>query len=328
MANGHEEGLKNQDQYVEMTSGILVTPSGPYSDDVRIFVMASGRSRHKKTLEDSRYCARSIRYCFDHNSFIRIWISTIQLPTRAERENLQLGRRCKCDGVRIFPDGIRKENNNDLFFLKNGNTKESLSLDKIHVDPFLEVDVEEMMNRWVRKELKTFNEEARLSIQHWKDSWQKRIYKVNQRRVIANPKEYFFVHKIVKLLRVTTEQQHELDSIEQIIMMRENVKPYCFSKVGFKYLNKNDIEGESHGFQLGIESYQIKINLTAPMLIFPGNRAYNPYFIIDESDTGLSYLNSKGEKMVMNLIKIMKFCDATLERVLKKIKLKTFETEF
>nr|GFB16811.1 hypothetical protein [Tanacetum cinerariifolium] len=99
-----------------------------------------------------------------------------------------------------------------------------------------------MMNRWVRKELKTFNEEARLSIQHWKDSWHKKIYKVNQRRVRANPKEYFSVHKIVELLRVTTEQQHELDSMEQIIMMRENVKPYCFSEAGFKYLNKNDIE--------------------------------------------------------------------------------------
>nr|GEW53175.1 hypothetical protein [Tanacetum cinerariifolium] len=32
--------------------------------------------------------------------------------------------------------------------------------------------------------------------------------------------------------------------------------------------------------------------------------------------------------MVMNLIKIMKFCDATLERVLKKTRLKTFEIEF
>nr|GEY78267.1 IIS transcription factor [Tanacetum cinerariifolium] len=218
MANGHEEGLKNQDQYVETMSGILVTPSRPYSNDVRIFVTASGHHHY------------------------------------------DAGKKGE------------KENTKDLFFLKNVNTKERLSLYKIHVVPFLEVDVEEMMNRWV-----------------------------NQRRVRANPKEYFFVHKIVELLRVTTEQQHELDSMEQIIMMRENLKPYCFSEDGFKYLNKNDIE------DIG---------------------AYNPYSIIDELDMGLSYLNSKGEKMVMNLIKIVKFCDATLERVLKKIKLKTFETEF
>ncbi|GJU61783.1 RNA-directed DNA polymerase, eukaryota [Tanacetum coccineum] len=49
MANGHEEGLKNKDD-VETASRILVMPSRPYSDDVRIFATASGRSRHKKTL--------------------------------------------------------------------------------------------------------------------------------------------------------------------------------------------------------------------------------------------------------------------------------------
>nr|GEU66360.1 hypothetical protein [Tanacetum cinerariifolium] len=30
----------------------------------------------------------------------------------------------------------------------------------------------------------------------------------------------------------------------------------------------------------------------------------------------------------MHLVKIIKFCDATLERVLKEVKLKIFETEF
>ncbi|GJV85770.1 hypothetical protein Tco_1525668 [Tanacetum coccineum] len=59
--------------------------------------------------------------------------------------------------------------NKDLFFVKYGNTKENsyvLSIHKIHVVPFLEDDLEEKMNRWVRKEFKTFNEEAWLSIQH------------------------------------------------------------------------------------------------------------------------------------------------------------------
>ncbi|GJV96862.1 hypothetical protein Tco_1548439 [Tanacetum coccineum] len=41
-----------------------------------------------------------------------------------------------------------------------------LSLYKIHAERFPEVDLEEKMNHWVRKEFKTFNEDARLSIQH------------------------------------------------------------------------------------------------------------------------------------------------------------------
>ncbi|GJR85090.1 hypothetical protein Tco_0209101 [Tanacetum coccineum] len=68
--------------------------------------------------------------------------------------------------------------NKDLFFLNHGNTKEKkhiLSLHKIHAEQFPEVDLEEKINCWVRKEFKTFNEDARLLIQHWKDSWHKRV---------------------------------------------------------------------------------------------------------------------------------------------------------
>ncbi|GJR13367.1 RNA-directed DNA polymerase, eukaryota, reverse transcriptase zinc-binding domain protein [Tanacetum coccineum] len=44
MAIWHEDGLKNQDQSVETVSRLLVTPFGFESDDVRIFVTASGHN--------------------------------------------------------------------------------------------------------------------------------------------------------------------------------------------------------------------------------------------------------------------------------------------
>ncbi|GKA33964.1 hypothetical protein Tco_0720393 [Tanacetum coccineum] len=194
------------------------------------------------------------------------------------------------------------------------------SFHKIHAVPFFEEDLEEKMNRWVRKEFKTFNEEARLSIQHWKDSWHKTMYKINHKRVRANPEEYFSNHRIVEVVKVTTEQQHGLDYMEQIIVMRENDKPDSF-------LRSRVIWEKVHDFQLGIESYQIKINLTAPTLIFPSIEACDPYSIVDKPTTGLIYLNNKNEKRVIDLIDISKFCDATLERVLNEVKLKNFETE-
>ncbi|GJU33223.1 hypothetical protein Tco_1176812 [Tanacetum coccineum] len=57
--------------------------------------------------------------------------------------------------------------------------------------------------------------------------------------------------------------------------------------------NPNEPPKGVHDFQLGIESYQI--NLTAPTLTFPD------------------------EKRVMYLTKIVKFCDATLEKILKEM---------
>ncbi|GJV42341.1 hypothetical protein Tco_1420781 [Tanacetum coccineum] len=201
-------------------------------------------------------------------------------------------------------------------------------LHKIHAVPFLEDDLEEKLKRWVRKEFKTFKKEARLSIQHWKDSWHKIRYELNQRRVKDNPEEYFSNNRITEVVRITTDQQHGLDYMEQIIMIRENDIPDSFSEADFKYLNKNDIADlyylylnkkvnfyeiklmnslitfirscviweRVHDFQLGIESYQIRVNLTAPTLTFPGIEAHDPYFIADKPNTGLIYLKGKEDK--------------------------------
>ncbi|GKC69560.1 hypothetical protein Tco_1115443 [Tanacetum coccineum] len=73
---------------------------------------------------------------------------------------------------------------------------------------------------------------------------------------------------------------------------------------------------------------KIKINLTAPTLIFPGIEKHDPYSIVDKPDTSLIYLNKKNEMRVMYLVEIVKFYDVTLEKVLKEVKLKIFQTEF
>nr|GEU31813.1 hypothetical protein [Tanacetum cinerariifolium] len=77
----------------------------------------------------------------------------------------------------------------------------------------------------------------------------------------------------------------------------------------------------------GIKSYQVKVNLIAPTFTFLGIKAHESYSIVDKPTTGLIYLNSKNEKRVMYLVEIVKFCDATLEKVLKEVKLKIFQSE-
>ncbi|GKB40810.1 hypothetical protein Tco_0885752 [Tanacetum coccineum] len=72
----------------------------------------------------------------------------------------------------------------------------------------------------------------------------------------------------------------------------------------------------------------MKVNLTAPTIKFPGIKEHAPYSIVDEPQMGLIYLNSKDEKRVMYLEEIVKFCYATLEKVLKEVKLRMFESQF
>ncbi|GJR35598.1 hypothetical protein Tco_1211282 [Tanacetum coccineum] len=136
-----------------------------------------------------------------------------------------------------------------------------------------------------------------------------------------NAEEY--AYQIPEVVRAVTDQLYGLDFMEQILVMRANDKPYSFSEADFK---SRMIWEMVHDFQLGIESYRIRVNLTAPILTFPGIEEYTPYLIVGKPQTGLIYLNSKEEKRVMYLVEIVKFCDATLEKVLNEVKLIMFDS--
>ncbi|GJT57894.1 hypothetical protein Tco_0992948 [Tanacetum coccineum] len=158
-----------------------------------------------------------------------------------------------------------------------GNTKEKkyiLSLHKIHAEEFSEPNLEENLNRWVQKEFKTFNEDAK----------------------------------------------------------RANDKPNSFSEADFKYLNKNDIEDLYYLCRSKeIDNQKVKlmnslITFIRSCVIWERNMYHT--LIVERATIGLIYLNSKDEKIVMYLEEIIKFCDATLEKVLNEVKLRMFESKF
>ncbi|GKB24230.1 hypothetical protein Tco_0863631 [Tanacetum coccineum] len=69
-----------------------------------------------------------------------------------------------------------------------------------------------------------------------------------------------------------------------------------------------------------MESYQQKVNLTAPKITFPGIERKKLLTIISKPVDGLICENNKKKKGVMILKEIPKFCDATLNRVLQMVK--------
>nr|GEX33195.1 hypothetical protein [Tanacetum cinerariifolium] len=75
-----------------------------------------------------------------------------------------------------------------------------------------------------------------------------------------------------------------------------------------------------HDFQLGIKSYQQKVNLIAPTLSFLGIEKHKMFSIIYELVHGIIYKNSKKKKKVMRHSEIHMFCDATLNKVLEGLK--------
>ncbi|GJY69267.1 hypothetical protein Tco_0472249 [Tanacetum coccineum] len=170
----------------------------------------------------------------------------------------------------------------------------------------------------------------------------------------GKPKEEVYSNsKIIQVIKTYWELGHEHKFITEIVARRANECIVSITEPDYKNLNKNDIEDmyllimngkvpdyaetgllwslsvfirssviweRVHDFQLGIESYQQKVNLTAPTISFPGVEKHKMFSIIYEPVHGIIYKNSKKEKRVMRHSEIHKFCDATLNRVLEGLK--------
>ncbi|GJS54500.1 retrovirus-related pol polyprotein from transposon TNT 1-94 [Tanacetum coccineum] len=228
-----------------------------------------------------------------------------------------------------------------------------LSLHKFPAIIFNDVDIEERTSRWVNKCVKKFNPYARYGVEHWKNPHAK-IFYIKRQKEPGKPKEVVYSNsKIIQVIKTYWELGHEHKFITEIVARRANECIVSITESDYKNLNKNDIEDiyllimngkvpdyaetgllwslsvfirssviweRVHDFQLGIESYQQKVNLTAPTISFPGIEKHKMFSIIYEPVHGIIYKNSKKEKRVMRHSEIHKFCDATLNRVLEGLK--------
>ncbi|GKC16195.1 hypothetical protein Tco_1012977 [Tanacetum coccineum] len=199
--------------------------------------------------------------------------------------------------------------NQDLLYLKKGSSgpvKIVMSLYKFSAIIFFDDDIEEITSRWTVQIIKTY--------------W---------------------------------ELGHEYKFITEIVARRENGSIVSITESDYKNLNKNDIEDmyllivnhkvddyaetsllwslsvyirstviweRVHDFQLGVESYQQKVNLTAPTITFSGIEKFKVFSIVSELVYGIIYKNNKKEKRVMRHQEVHKFYDATLKRVLEGLK--------
>ncbi|GKB14803.1 hypothetical protein Tco_0848726 [Tanacetum coccineum] len=212
---------------------------------------------------------------------------------------------------------------------------------------------EERTSRWVNKCVKKFNPYARYGVEHWKNPHAKIFYIRRQKEPGRSKEEIYSNSKIIQVIKTFWELGHEHKFITKIVARRANDCIVSITEPDYKNLNKNDIEDmyllimnnkvpdyadtgllwslsvfirssviweRVHDFQLGIESYQQKINLTAPTITFPGIEECDVFSIIYEPVHGIIYTNSQKEKRVMRPSEIHKFCNATLRRTLEGLK--------
>ncbi|GJV10184.1 hypothetical protein Tco_1351725 [Tanacetum coccineum] len=246
--------------------------------------------------------------------------------------------------------------NQDLLYLKKGSSRPEkivLSLHKFPAIIFNDVDIEERTSRWVNKCVKKFNPYARYGVEHWKNPHAK-IFYIKMQKEPGKPKEVVYSNsKIIQVIKTYWELGHEHKFITEIVARTVNECIVSITESDYKNLKKDDIEDmyllimngkvldyaetgllwslsvfirrsviweRVHDFQLEIESYQHKVNLTAPTISFPGIEKHKMFSVIYELMHGIIYKNSKKEKRVMRHSEIHKICDATLNRVLESLK--------
>ncbi|GJU70819.1 hypothetical protein Tco_1262224 [Tanacetum coccineum] len=205
----------------------------------------------------------------------------------------------------------------------------------------------------VNKCVKKFNPYARYGVEHWKNLHAK-IFYIKRQKEPGKPKEVVYSNsKIIQVIKTYWELGHEHKFITEIVARRANECIVSITESDYKNLNKNDTKDiyllimnekvpdyaetgllwplsvfirssviweRVHDFQLRIESYQQKVNLTAPTISFPRIEKHKMFSIIYEPVHGIIYKNIKKEKRMMRHLEIHKFCDATLNRVLEGLK--------
>ncbi|GKD20603.1 hypothetical protein Tco_1222306, partial [Tanacetum coccineum] len=186
---------------------------------------------------------------------------------------------------------------------------------------FNDVDIEERTSRWVNKYVKKFNPYARYGVEHWKNPHAK-IFYIKRQKEPGKPKEVVYSNS--KIIQPDYKNLNKND-LEDMYLLIMNGKVPDYAETGLLgslsvFIRISVIWERVHDFQLGIESYQQKVNLTAPTISFPGIEKHKMFSIIYEPVHGIIYKNSKKEKMVMRHSEIHKFCDATLNRVLEGLK--------
>ncbi|GJW08301.1 retrovirus-related pol polyprotein from transposon TNT 1-94 [Tanacetum coccineum] len=176
-------------------------------------------------------------------------------------------------------------------------------------------------HQWVNKCVKKFNPYARYGVEHWKNPHAK-IFYIRKQKEPGKPKEEIYSNS--KIVQPDYKNLNKND-IEDIYLLIMNGKVPDYADTGLLwslsvFIRSSVIWERVHDFQLGIESYQQKVNLTAPTMTFPGIEDHEIFSIIYEPVHGIIYKNNKKEKRMMRHSEIYKFCDKTLNRVLEGLK--------
>ncbi|GKA41524.1 hypothetical protein Tco_0734184 [Tanacetum coccineum] len=140
---------------------------------------------------------------------------------------------------------------------------------------------------------------------------------------VESGRDVYSKRKIIAVTKLEIVEWHNYKHLDWITVRRDDDKMHKFKEGDFKRLRVQDIEDmllllvqgkHVEDLQLGVESYQKKLNLTKPdtyRLDLKRREAYSAYF----NPKGFVYQNKDKKNRLMHIDELHKFSDGTLNDV-------------
>ncbi|GJU28742.1 hypothetical protein Tco_1167363 [Tanacetum coccineum] len=231
-------------------------------------------------------------------------------------------------------------------YLKAGNKERtySSSITKTTAARYTIEGIEDMISTLWSPVIIAYDKDADLGISHWgpqrQQFYRAMINKVSKHKV-------FSTMRILSVVSVQVEKRSGYGYLKEIVVRQANQKLYKFKEDDFLDLRLNDIEdmllliaqnklfnldgdvivdfvtalkmftqgiivkNRVEDVQLGVESYQRKLNLTKPQHTCQHISVKEPY-TPNYDLPGIIYEDKSKKKRLMRLDEIHKFCDGTL----------------
>ncbi|GKA13384.1 hypothetical protein Tco_0693030 [Tanacetum coccineum] len=136
--------------------------------------------------------------------------------------------------------------------------------------------------------------------------------------------DVYSTKRILAVTHVKVIRKHGYGYLEEIVVRRADNVLYRFKEGDFPRLRINDIEDmlilvkRVGDLQLGVESYQKKINVTKPDTTRPDLRKRHPYTPYKDPQ-GFIYVDDFEKNRLMRSDELYKFSDGTLTRLLSSL---------
>nr|GEV35863.1 hypothetical protein [Tanacetum cinerariifolium] len=209
--------------------------------------------------------------------------------------------------------------NKDLEYLRYGSkgSRPALSISKMKTTYYPDAELEQLVldQFWIDEECK-YNIAAMYGISHW---WFQRQRFYIDRHTSKGDCSAVKTHmRILSIVRIKVFSMYGYDYMKKIVLRHLNHLPPKDKKILTTAVNQWTrqlvIRQRVKDFQLGIESYQTRLNLTKPQWDATSFEYKHDFTVID-SPRAVIFQDKYGVQMMMRFNEIHKFSDGTLQQI-------------